>query len=348
MIRSEFAVESPRVLVTGGTGSFCRAFVRTILERFHHVGRLVVFSRDELKQYEMAQVFSPERYPALRYFIGDVRDRDRLERAMEGIDIVVHAAALKHIPACEYNPFEAIKTNVLGAQNVVDCAIDAGVTRVIALSTDKAAAPINLYGATKLCSEKLFVAANNFKGSRDIRFGVVRYGNVLGSRGSVIPLFLERCKTGELPITDERITRFSITVRDGVDLVLRALHKLRGGEIFVPKIPSYRIVDVAEAIAPGAARLAVGIRPGEKLHEDLISETDAPSTVEMAEHFVILPALDDFDVDAYMAETGARHVADGFRYNSETNTEWLTVDQIRRLIREHVDPEFTPCTQASG
>jgi FlaA1/EpsC-like NDP-sugar epimerase len=246
------------------------------------------------------------------------------------------------VPVCEYNPFEAIKTNVLGAQNVIDCAMDRGITRVVALSTDKAAAPINLYGATKLCSDKLFVAANNYRGHRDIRFAVVRYGNVMGSRGSVIPFFLEQCRGGELPITDRRMTRFNITLRQGVDLVLHALADMRGGEMYVPKIPSYHITDVAEAVAPGATVVEIGIRPGEKLHEDLITQTDALATVEFDDHFVILPAIDVFDVERHLAESGGRPVADGFGYNSGTNSEWLSVEEIRRLIREHLDPSFEP------
>jgi UDP-N-acetylglucosamine 4,6-dehydratase len=339
---SSLDLNGARILVTGGTGSFGKAFVSSVLERFPGVERLVVFSRDELKQYEMAQVFPQERGRPMRYFIGDVRDAHRLSRAMEGVDIVVHAAALKHVPVCEYNPFEAIKTNVLGAQNVIDCALDSGVSRVVALSTDKAAAPINLYGATKLCSDKLFIAGNSFKGARDIRFSVVRYGNVMGSRGSVIPFFLQQRKTGSLPITDERMTRFNITLDAGVDLVLHALADMRGGELYVPKIPSYRIVDLAEAVAPSLPRRVVGIRPGEKLHEDLITETDALTTIDMSDHFVILPAARALDIAASASETGGRWVGEGFNYNSGTNTEWLSVDQIRELIRIHMDPTFEP------
>jgi UDP-N-acetylglucosamine 4,6-dehydratase len=342
LAEGERILQGARILLTGGTGSFGKEFVRRLVEHYPGVERLVVYSRDELKQYEMAQIFGEDRYPAMRYFIGDVRDRHRLMRAMEGIDIVVHAAALKHVPACEYNPFEAIKTNVLGAQNVIDCAMDSGVKRVIALSTDKAAAPINLYGATKLCSDKLFVAANNYRGSRDIRFAVVRYGNVMGSRGSVIPFFLDRRTCGELPVTDRRMTRFNITLSGGVDLVLYALASMRGGELLVPKIPSYRITDVVEAVAPGATIVEIGIRPGEKLHEDLITQTDALSTVEFDDHFAIMSAIDTVDIDAYLAESGGHRVGDGFGYNSATNTEWLSVDQIRSLIREHLDPAFEP------
>ncbi len=329
------------ILVTGGTGSFGKKFVQTVLERYPGIERLVVYSRDELKQFEMSQVFSDERYPAMRYFIGDVRDRERLSRAMEGIDVVVHAAALKQVPVCEYNPFEAIKTNVIGAQNVIEAAMGAGVSRVVALSTDKAAAPINLYGATKLASDKLFVAANYSKGSRDLRLSVVRYGNVMGSRGSVIPFFLDRRDCGTLPITDERMTRFNITLEEGVQLVLEALSEMWGGEIFVPKIPSYRITDVAEAVVPGYHAEIVGIRPGEKLHEEMITETDSLSTVELVGKYVILPAMPVWDTGEFIAAHNGRMCDPGFRYSSGENDEWLTVEQIRELIRAHVDTAFS-------
>jgi UDP-N-acetylglucosamine 4,6-dehydratase/5-epimerase len=328
------------ILVTGGTGSFGKKFIETVLERYPTVARLVVYSRDELKQAEMAQVFSPEQYPQLRYFIGDVRDKDRLWRAMEGIDTVVHAAALKHVPVCEYNPFEAIKTNVLGAQNVIESAMDRGVSKVVALSTDKAAAPINLYGATKLASDKLFVAANNFRGSHDIRFSVVRYGNVMGSRGSVIPFFLNKRDSGKLPITDPKMTRFNITLEEGVDLVLFALQNMWGGEMFVPKIPSYRITDVAEAIGPDCEQEIVGIRPGEKLHEEMITETDSLSTVEFDRYYVVLPSVQQWDVDEFMSTFGGKMCEPGFRYSSGENDEWLGVEDLRSLIGEHVDPAF--------
>jgi UDP-N-acetylglucosamine 4,6-dehydratase/5-epimerase len=330
------------MLITGGTGSFGKRFVATVLERYPQCERVVVYSRDELKQYEMAQSYPEDRFPQVRFFIGDVRDKHRLARAMEGIDVVVHAAALKHVPACEYNPFEAIKTNVLGAQNVLDTAMGAGVQRVVALSTDKAAAPINLYGATKLCSDKLFTAANNYKGARDIRFSVVRYGNVLGSRGSVIPFFLQKRRDGVLPITDERMTRFNITLDEGVQLVLMVLERMWGGELYVPKIPSCRIVDVAEAIAPAARREICGIRPGEKLHEELVTETDALNTVEFDDYYVILPSTRLWDVDKFMSEFDGRMCPSDFRYTSGANTDWLSVDDLRRLIREHVDPAFEP------
>ncbi len=328
------------ILVTGGTGSFGKKFVQTVLERYPDIKRVVVFSRDELKQFEMAQLYPKDRYPALRFFIGDVRDEKRLWRAMEGIDIVVHAAALKHVPVCEYNPFEAVKTNVLGAQNVIEAAIDRDVKRVVALSTDKAAAPINLYGATKLTSDKLFTAANNFRGHHDIRFSVVRYGNVMGSRGSVIPFFLEQRSSGTLPITDERMTRFNISLEEGVDLVLFALENMWGGEIFVPKIPSYKITDVAEAVCPGCELKLVGIRPGEKLHEEMVTETDAINTIEFDDYFVIVPSVPLWKPTEYASQFGGKMCEPGFRYSSGTNTEWLGVDELRSLIRQHVDPAF--------
>lgn len=333
------------LLITGGTGSFGRAFVRAVLEKAPHIERVIVFSRDELKQYEMSQE-SPYKEAVtaarIRFFIGDVRDRERVLRAMEGVDTVVHAAALKQVPAAEYNPFEAIKTNVLGAQNVIDACLDQGVRRVVALSTDKAAAPINLYGATKLCSDKLFVAANNFRGARDIRFGVVRYGNVMGSRGSVIPLFLRLARTHVLPITDPEMTRFNITLREGVAMVVRALEGMWGGEIFVPKIPSYRINDVAEAIAPGARHEIVGIRPGEKLHEEMITPSDAENAVEVQGSYVILPSTASWNVTDFIARHSAQKCPPRFHYHSGTNTDWLTVEQLRQLLREHVDPNFEP------
>jgi UDP-N-acetylglucosamine 4,6-dehydratase (inverting) len=329
------------LLVTGGTGSFSKKFVETVLKQYPGITRLVIYSRDELKQFEMAQQFSKEQYPQLRYFIGDVRDKDRLTRAMEDIDIVIHAAALKQVPAAEYNPFECIKTNVIGAQNVIEACLDSKVKKVVALSTDKAAGPINLYGATKLCSDKLFVAANNMKGKRDLKLSVVRYGNVMGSRGSVIPFFLSKRDEGLLPITDERMTRFNITLEEGVAMVMDALETMWGGEIFVPKIPSYRITDVAQAIAPEAKTEHVGIRPGEKLHEEMVTATDAISTVEFEQYFVILPSMPLWDVDEFMGAFNGARCPDGFSYNSGTNTEWLSIQQIRDLICEHVDPTFS-------
>ncbi|MEE4205822.1 MAG: UDP-N-acetylglucosamine 4,6-dehydratase (inverting) [Erythrobacter sp.] len=324
------------VLVTGGTGSFGKAFVRTVLERYPDVRRLVIYSRDELKQFEMAQTFPRSKYPALRYFLGDVRDEARLRRALEGIDVVVHAAALKQVPAAEYNPFECIKTNVLGAQNLIEGCLDAGVKRVVALSTDKAAAPINLYGATKLCSDKLFVAANNIKGTRDVRFSVVRYGNVMGSRGSVIPFFMAKKGEGVLPITDPRMTRFNISLQEGVEMVLWSIEHASGGEVLVPKIPSYRIGDVAKAIAPECEHRVVGIRPGEKIHEEMITASDSFNTVDMGDYFAILPVSADYTIEEYCAKHGGNPVEPGFAYSSGTNPDFLTVDELRELIDEHV------------
>jgi UDP-N-acetylglucosamine 4,6-dehydratase (inverting) len=324
------------ILITGGTGSFGKALVRTVLARFPAVKRLVIYSRDELKQFEMAQTFSPSEHPSLRYFIGDVRDEARLRRALENVDVVVHAAALKQVPAAEYNPFECIKTNVLGAQNLIEACLDSHVERVVALSTDKAAAPINLYGATKLCSDKLFVAANNFRGSRSIRFSVVRYGNVMGSRGSVIPFFLEKKKSGVLPITDPRMTRFNISLQQGVDMVLWSLEHSFGGEILVPKIPSYRIVDVARAIGPECRQEIVGIRPGEKIHEEMITASDSFNTIDLGRYYAILPTADSALRATYLARPGVSDVPPGFSYDSGSNTEFLTVEQLRALIGEHV------------
>lgn len=322
------------LLVTGGTGSFGKRLISTVLKACPDIERVVVFSRDELKQFEMAQEFPESKYPQIRYFIGDVRDRDRLERAFEGIDTIVHAAALKQVPAAEYNPFECIKTNVLGAQNVIDAAMHQGVKRVVALSTDKAAGPINLYGATKLCSDKLFTASNNYKGWREYKASVVRYGNVMGSRGSVIPFFLSRRNTGVLPITDERMTRFNITLQEGVNMVINALRDMWGGEIFVPRIPSYRINDIAEAIAPECKRQIVGIRPGEKLHEEMITETDGISSLEFPGHFVILPAIQRWDPNEYAEKLGGKKCPDGFKYNSGTNGQWLSVEELKNLISQ--------------
>lgn len=335
-------LDNKSILITGGTGSFGKAFVAAVLDRYPAIRRLVVFSRDELKQYEMALQFSPDEHPCLRYFIGDVRDADRLRRAMEGIDIVIHAAALKQVPAAEYNPFEAIKTNVLGAQNVIDACLESGVSRVVALSTDKAAAPINLYGATKLCSDKLFTAANNIRGGRNIRFSVVRYGNVMGSRGSVIPFFLARRHTGVLPITDPEMTRFNISLQEGVDMVLWALARARGGEILVPRIPSYRITDVAEAIAPGCEHRIIGIRPGEKIHEEMITASDSYNTVHLGQYYAILTTAAESGLQEYCREVGCEPVSPGFAYHSGTNPNFLSVEEIRTLIRKHLDPDFRP------
>ena len=330
--------DNKSILVTGGTGSFGRAFIRTVLEQYPGVRRLVVYSRDELKQFEMSQMLSPAEHRALRYFIGDVRDQDRLRRALEGIDTVVHAAALKQVPAAEYNPFECIKTNVLGAQNMIEACLDSGVKNVVALSTDKAAAPINLYGATKLCSDKLFTAANNITGPRDLRLSVVRYGNVMGSRGSVIPFFLAQRANGFFPITDPTMTRFNISLEEGVQMVLWALENAQGGEIFVPKIPSYRITDVAEAIDPACEIRVVGIRPGEKLHEEMITASDSLNTVDLGPYYAILPSASDHFPEDYAEKRGGSRVEPGFAYNSGTNPHFLTVDEIRGLISRHVDP----------
>jgi UDP-N-acetylglucosamine 4,6-dehydratase (inverting) len=328
------------ILITGGPGSFGKAFIRTVLAKNPKLKRLVVYSRDELKQFEMEQEFSPKDYPGIRYFIGDVRDENRLRRALDQIDTVIHAAALKQVPAAEYNPFEFIKTNILGAQNLVEACLDSGVKRVIALSTDKAAAPVNLYGATKLCSDKLFTAANNIRGHQDIRFAVVRYGNVMGSRGSVIPFFLERRKTGVLPITDPNMTRFNISLQEGVDMVLWALENAPGGEIFVPKIPSYRITDVAQAIGPDCEHPIVGIRPGEKIHEEMITASDSFNTVDLGRYFAILPQSAKYSREHYCSLNGCKPVPEGYAYNSGTNPDFLSVEQLRALIREQIDPDL--------
>jgi len=331
-----------RVLITGGTGSFGKAFVAEALTRYPEIERLVIFSRDELKQWELQQLYPEDKFPQVRFFLGDVRDRDRLKRALEGIETVVHAAALKQVPAAEYNPIEFINTNVLGGENVVQACLDTDVKRLVALSTDKAAAPINLYGATKLCSDKLFIAANNIRGHRDLRFSVVRYGNVMGSRGSVIPFFLDRAQRGVLPITDPAMTRFNISLREGVAMVLWAIDHALGGELLVPKIPSYRITDVAEAIGPGCKKPVVGIRPGEKIHEEMITASDSFSTVDLGPYYAILPS-DGITLAAYRAAgIQAPSVPQGFAYNSGTNPDFLSVEQLRSLIREHVDPAFQP------
>ena len=324
------------ILITGGTGSYGKAFIKTVLERFPDVKRLVVFSRDELKQFEMAQQFPGERYPAIRYFIGDIRDEGRLRRALEGIDIVIHAAALKQVPAAEYNPFECIKTNVLGAQNLIEACLDSKVQRVVSLSTDKAAAPINLYGATKLCSDKLFVAANNIRGHRDLRFSVVRYGNVMGSRGSVIPFFMDKRKTGVLPITDAAMTRFNISLQEGVDMVLWSIENAWGGEVLVPKIPSYRITDVATAVAPECRQQIVGVRPGEKIHEEMITASDSFNTVDIGAYYAILPSAGMFSVEDYCLRMKGKRVTAGFAYESGSNPDFLSVAQLRQLIEQHV------------
>jgi UDP-N-acetylglucosamine 4,6-dehydratase (inverting) len=328
------------VLITGGTGSFGKEFTKTILGRFPNVKRLVIFSRDEQKHFQMGMEYPDTKYPAIRYFIGDVRDRKRLFRAFEGVDVVIHAAAMKHVHIAEYNPMECVNTNIIGAENVIDAALASGVSDVVALSTDKAAAPINLYGATKLASDKLFVAANNIKGKRDIRFSVVRYGNVMGSNGSVMPFFLSKKKEGVLPITDDRMTRFNISLADGVEMVMNALDKAWGGEIFVPKIPSYKITDVATAIAPECEQKIVGIRPGEKLHEEMITVSDSLNTWDLGNYYAILPQKPVFNLDNYIKKFNATRVADGFSYNSGDNTEWETIESLRGHVKTYVDPNF--------
>lgn len=329
------SLNNKRILITGGTGSLGKKLTEILLKQYPDISRLVIFSRDELKQFEMDQEFPTSKYPCIRYFLGDIRDAARLRRAFEGIDIVIHAAALKQVPAAEYNPFEFIKTNVLGAQNIIDACLDCGVKTVVALSTDKAAAPINLYGATKLCSDKLFVAANNIKGKHDVRFSVVRYGNVMGSRGSVIPYFLKKKDEGVLPITDPQMTRFNISLEEGVDMVLFAVENAVGGEIFVPKIPSYRIMDLAKAVAPTALTKIVGIRPGEKVHEEMITSSDSLNTIDLGRYFAILPQANS-KVQSYYESKGGKMVDPGFCYNSGTNDEWLSVEQLSSLIFKNI------------
>lgn len=329
------------VLITGGTGSFGKKFVETILRDYPAVRRIVIYSRDELKQFELKQKYPEKEYPQLRFFIGDVRDGERLKRACEGIDVIIHAAAIKQVDTAEYNPDECVKTNIHGAQNVINAALATNVKHVVALSTDKACAPINLYGATKLCSDKLFVAANNIKGSRDLRFSVVRYGNVMGSRGSVIPFFINRRSTGVLPITHEEMTRFNISLQAGVDLVMFAIGHHLGGEIFIPKIPSYKIVDVAKAIAPDAKIEIVGIRPGEKLHEEMITPTDAMNTIDLGAYYAILPSVSDrYTREDFIKYHNATPVPENFHYSSDKNTEWETVESMREKIKKFVDPNF--------
>lgn len=328
------------VLITGGTGSFGKMFTKLIFNKYPQVKRLVILSRDEQKHYQMLMEYPETSYPAIRYFIGDVREESRLISAFEGIDIVIHAAAMKHVHLAEYNPMECVKTNILGAENVINAALKTGVKKVVALSTDKAAAPINLYGATKLASDKLFIAANNIKGKRDIVFSVVRYGNVMGSNGSVMPFFLKKKNEGILPITDTRMTRFNISLEDGCEMVFFAIEKAWGGEIFVPKIPSYRIVDVATAIAPDCQQIEVGIRPGEKLHEEMITISDSYNTVDLGNYYAILPQKPNFNVQEYKKHFSAQDVPQGFSYNSGSNDQWETVENLRYLIKKYVDSTF--------
>ena len=328
------------VLITGGTGSLGKALVRRILSSDNWPRRVIVFSRDEQKQFQMAQEFPDSKYP-MRYFIGDVRDYDRLNRAFTGVDYVIHAAAMKHVHIAEYNPDECVKTNVGGAENVIRAALERGVDRVVALSTDKACAPINLYGATKLTSDKLFIAANNIRGAAPTRFSVVRYGNVMGSNGSVIPFFIKKAKEGKLPITDTSMTRFNISLDGGVEMVMHAMENAWGGELFVPKIPSYRIMDVAEAIGPNCEKEVVGIRPGEKIHEEMITASDSYNTWDLGKYYVILPQKPRFALEEFVQSFSANKVPEGFNYNSGENDEWETVDSLRALIREHVDASFS-------
>jgi UDP-N-acetylglucosamine 4,6-dehydratase len=328
------------VLITGGTGSLGTHLTKTIFERWPNVRRVVIYSRDEQKQFQMAMEYPNEKYRAIRYFIGDVRDFDRLKTAMKDIEIVVHAAAMKHVPIAEYNPMECVKTNVLGAENVINASFECGVQHVVALSTDKAAAPINLYGATKLCSDKLFVAANNIRGKNPIKFSVVRYGNVMGSNGSVIPFFMKKRSEGVLPITDPNMTRFNISLQDGVNLVLHALEHAWGGEIFVPKIPSYKITEVARAIAPNCKVDIVGIRPGEKVHEEMITSSDSFTTYDLGKYFAILPQQPIFKLEEFVQHFKASKVKEGFNYNSGENAEWVSAEDLRKLIVEHVDANF--------
>lgn len=332
--------DNKSILITGGTGSLGKALTKHILTKYSNVKRLVIFSRDEQKQFQMAQEYPQSKFPQIRFFIGDVRDKERLVRAMHGIDYVIHAAAMKHVPIAEYNPDECIKTNIGGAQNVVDACLETKVERVVALSTDKACAPINLYGATKLTSDKLFVAANNIRGSNPIRFSVVRYGNVMGSNGSVIPFFINKRKEGKLPITDTKMTRFNISLQGGVEMVMHALEHAWGGEIFVPKIPSYKITDVATAIGPECEQVHVGIRPGEKIHEEMITPSDSFYTYDLGKYYTILPSTHNWSLEDFKKEFNARLVTPGFAYNSGDNEEWETVESLRILIKEHVDSSF--------
>jgi UDP-N-acetylglucosamine 4,6-dehydratase (inverting) len=329
-------LDNKSILITGGTGSLGRALTKTILERWPSVKRLVIYSRDEQKQFQMSQDYPDTKFNAIRYFIGDVRDFDRLKRALTGIDYVIHAAAMKHVHIAEYNPDECIKTNIGGAENVIRACLETNVSKVVALSTDKACAPINLYGATKLTSDKLFIAANNIKGLKDIRFSVVRYGNVMGSNGSVIPFFLKKKKDGVLPITDPTMTRFNISLDDGVSMVLHALENAWGGELFIPKIPSYRIMDVAKAIGPECEHRIVGIRPGEKIHEEMITSSDSYNTYDLGKYYVILPTVPNWNMEDFKKAFNALKVENGFSYTSGENKEWETMESLKELINKHV------------
>jgi UDP-N-acetylglucosamine 4,6-dehydratase len=333
---STITLNNKVVLITGGTGSLGKALTSHIFKTYPNVRKLIILSRDEQKQFQMAQEFPENLYPQIRFFLGDVRDQERLVRAFQGVDVVIHAAAMKHVHLAEYNPDECIKTNIGGAQNVINAALQTKVENVVALSTDKACAPINLYGATKLTSDKLFVAANNVKGANPIKFSVVRYGNVMGSNGSVIPFFMKKRLEGKIPITDPKMTRFNISLQGGVDMVMHAIQHAWGGEIFIPKIPSYKILDVAKAVAPECEIEIVGIRPGEKIHEEMITSSDSYNTFDLGKYYTILPSEPHFSLPDFIKNFNAVKVPEGFVYNSGSNNEWVDVESLKLLIEEHV------------